>query len=188
MRKDNDIVVRRAGSREDLQGILALQVRNLERSISAATLQREGFVTVEHDLPTLTAISGRYEHVIATTGDQVVGYAVVMLKEFAHTVPVLVPMFDVYDRLHYRGRPLREVAYVVMGQVCVDEDHRGSGLFADLYRAFFAQMRPDFELVLTEVAARNPRSVRAHEKVGFEVMRRYASEQGEEWIIIGKGL
>ncbi len=177
-----------ASTQAGRQGILALQAKNLERNISAETLAQEGFVTVEHDLATLEAISGDHFHVVARTqSGEVVGYVLVMLREYAGSIPVLVPMFQAFDGLSFRGKRLEATRYFVMGQVCIDVDHRGTGLFRRLYEGLFRQMETDFELVLTEVAARNPRSIRAHEKVGFEVVERYGAE-GEEWVILGRKL
>jgi len=41
------------------------------------------------------------------------------------------------------------------------------------------------DLVITEVARRNGRSIRAHEGVGFELLCRYAHADGAEWDVIG---
>ena len=43
-----------------------------------------------------------------------------------------------------------------------------------------------FDLVVTEVAARNTRSLRAHARVGFEPLHVYPdATTGEEWHVIG---
>ena len=46
--------------------------------------------------------------------------------------------------------------------------------------------REKFPYLITEISARNPRSVRAHEKVGFKVVHSYqvTDPKPEEWIIV----
>jgi len=44
-------------------------------------------------------------------------------------------------------------------------------------------MRADFDYIITEISTRNHRSIRAHEKVGFETIKEYESD-GKEWKIV----
>jgi GNAT superfamily N-acetyltransferase len=173
-----------AQSRATLQQILDLQERNLAVHLSPAEAADQGFVTVHHELPLLDRISGPYGHIVALDGEQVVGYALVMLREFAGAIPIIVPMFAQLDRLTIGEESLAALRYFVMGQVCIAKEHRGQGVFAALYDELRRQMRGSFDLVVTEVASRNGRSLRAHEKVGFRTVHRYASPDGELWEIV----
>ena len=40
-------------------------------------------------------------------------------------------------------------------------------------------------MVVTEVATRNIRSLKAHEKIGFKTIKKFQVKNGEEWAIIG---
>ena len=71
-----------------------------------------------------------------------------------------------------------------MGQVCIEKQYRGQGLFQGLYHQLKSNLSPHFEMVITEVSVKNTRSIRAHEKVGFESIKTYATEAGEEWSIL----
>src|SRR6185436_12940071 len=88
-----------AQSTATLQQILDLQARNLAAHLPPAEAADQGFVTVHHELPLLERISGPYRHVVALDGGRVVGYALVMLREFAGAIPIIVPMFEQLDRL-----------------------------------------------------------------------------------------
>ena len=44
--------------------------------------------------------------------------------------------------------------------------------------------RDRFELLVTEVSLRNPRSLRVHERVGFEALHRYRDSM-DDWVILG---
>jgi RimJ/RimL family protein N-acetyltransferase len=57
-------------------------------------------------------------------------------------------------------------------------------LFDALYRGHRAHYAGRFELIITEVSTRNPRSLRAHARVGFEELHRFR-DATDEWSIIG---
>lgn len=172
-----------AKTAEDLRGILSLQQANLSKSISEAELQDQGFVTVEHDFETLKKMNSPYPHVIAKDGDEVVGYALTMLREVKDFIPVLIPMFDKINEISFEENPLGESKYVVMGQVCIAKSHRGQGVFYKLYDFYKKQFASDFDFVITEVSERNTRSMRAHEKAGFETILRF-SDETDDWAIV----
>jgi hypothetical protein len=181
--------IRGAASDDDLRGILALQAANLRRALDPGERQAQGFVTLEHTLPLLREMNEPWPHVIATLRgwgghDEVVAYALVMLHAFRGRLPLLEPMFERLDRLDYRGRPLAAYRSYIMGQVCVARAHRGLGLVERLYAEHRARMSPHFDLMITEIDRANPRSVRAHEKAGFEILHEFRTEGGNEWLIV----
>lgn len=168
---------------DDLDKIIALQKKNLEMSITLEELQSQGFVTVHHDYALLEKICGPHGHMLAKDGEVLAGYALVMLKAFGNAIPVLKPMFEEIDRLSFQGQALKDLPYVVMGQVCVDKAYRGTGVFQHLYQAMQTELSSTFTYLITEVATRNQRSVRAHTKVGFQSIKTYEAD-GEAWEII----
>ena len=173
----------------EIEQILALQARNLASALAPETLLEQGFLTVQHDPAVLLRMNQAYPSVIAKAGDTLAGYCLVMPREFGVEVPVLAPLFNLLSGLSWRGQPLSRLRWFVMGQICVAEAFRGQGVFDGMYQKLFAVCRPDFDLVLTEVAARNKRSLRAHQRVGFEAIHIYPDAlSGETWHVIGHGL
>jgi ribosomal protein S18 acetylase RimI-like enzyme len=168
----------------ELYGFLQLQRANLPVSISHEEALEEGFVTVEHDFALLKQMNSPYPHIIAKHDEQVIGYTLVMLRELREQIPVLIPMFVQIDAIEFDGNLLKDSGYVVMGQVCIAKGYRGQGIFQGLYQEMANQLEPHFEYIITEVSKRNPRSIRAHEKVGFLNVREYTSDDGEEWVIL----
>ncbi len=167
-----------------LAQILELQDRNLAAHLSPAEASEQGFVTVRHEPSILKRICGAHGHVVALDGDRVVGYALVMLKEFAASIPVLVPLFELLDRVPFGSTVVGSLNYFVLGQVCVAKEQRGTGVFGGLYVELRTRMSGSFPLVVTEVATRNTRSLRAHAKVGFRTLHRYVSPEREEWDVV----
>jgi L-amino acid N-acyltransferase YncA len=170
----------------DVHQILELQSQNLPAALAADTMASQGFVTVEHDQEVLEHLNRDSPAVIAKARDQVVGYALVMAREFAADVPVLRPMFDMLNTLSWNGTPLPDNArWFVMGQICVAAGYRGIGVFDGLYLKMKEAYRSRYDFTVTEVAERNTRSMRAHERVGFRTLHTYADETtGEVWRVI----
>ncbi|AKF81084.1 Acetyltransferase (GNAT) family protein [Myxococcus fulvus] len=167
----------------ELPRILELQRRNLKQVLEDDEMRSQGFVTVEHDVTALERMHALAPSIVAHHGDDLVAYALTMPRECRALMPLLVPMFDLLDTLEYRGRALREQRFYVMGQVCVDKAHRGKGLFDQLYAKHRELYRERFDLLVTEVSARNTRSLRAHERVGFRTLHTYR-DATDEWAVV----
>lgn len=161
------------GSDRDLERILALQRRNREPTA-------DGFVTVQHTLEILKEMHALMPSVIVRDGaDGLAGYALAMGRPARALLPILDPMFA---RLEGLGA-LRRARWYVMGQVCVDEAWRGRGVFDALYAGHRAWYGDAYDVLVTEIATRNGRSIRAHARVGFEEIDRYR-DATDEWSVV----
>lgn len=181
--------IRGAESDEDLRQILALQAANLRANLDAESRRAQGFVTLRHDAGLLREMSGPWSHVVAeSTSGEVVAYALVMLAQFRRRLPDLEAMFERLERLSFKGRPILDRRFYIMGQICVARAHRGCGLVERLYAEHRRRMSPHFDLMITDIDRENPRSLRAHERAGFEVIDEYPGEDGEQWLIVALDL
>lgn len=167
----------------DLQQILDLQQCNLVKKLSVAERQDQGFVTVEHTMETLEQMHNLAPSIIIKDNDRVIAYALTMLKECRELISELVSMFNNMDKLEYKGKALNEYSFYVMGQICIDKAYRGQGLFDKLYQQHKQQYSHRFNLLVTEIATRNTRSMRAHERVGFKTINVYRDEL-DEWAVV----
>ena len=170
-------------SSTELQQILDLQERNLVTNINDEEKQSQGFVTLQHTLADLQAFQEIAPSVIIKEEERVIAYALTMPRECSEVVPALQSMFTSFDSLMWQNKPLNDYRFYVMGQICIDKEHRGKGLFERLYqghRHFFGR---HFDCIVTEIATRNLRSMRAHEKVGFKVIHVYRDQQ-DEWAVV----
>ena len=172
-------------SETDIQGILALQRANLRQNISAEVQVDQGFVTVEHDPAVLTRMNRAAPSIITKDGNTVVGYCLTMLPEFGTDIPELATLFAAIDTLIYAGRPVREYAYYVMGQVCVADGYRGQQLFDRMYQHHRDTYEDRYRLLITDISGRNTRSLRAHTRVGFQPLHSFHNpEPDETWIVM----
>jgi hypothetical protein len=95
----------------------------------------------------------------------------------------LESMFQGFDTLQWKGRPVNEYAYYVMGQICIDKGYRGQGLFERLYHKHKDVYQSEFDFIITEVATRNQRSLKAHLRIGFETIDTY-TDNLDEWAVV----
>ena len=172
-------------SEKDLEAIIGLQSINMEDALQDGEIFSEGFVTIRYDVPTLATICGSHHHIIAFDGSVLAGYALVLLREKANLVPFLEPMMGVLKGISYRGGNLMDFSWFIMGQVCVAKAFRGKGVFENLYNAMKLGYQSDFSLIITEISGRNTRSIRAHEKVGFQTLHSFKDDTGGDWYIVG---
>lgn len=171
---------------DEVRQILDLQAENLPSVLTAETMTREGFVTVRHEPSVLLRMNEVAPAIVAKAAGRVVGYALVMPRDFAAFVPILGPLFETLDVLSWKGVTLRENRrWFVMGQICIAEGYRGMGIFDGLYRAMAETYRDRFDFTITEVAARNTRSLRAHARAGFQTLHIYPdTTTGELWHVV----
>lgn len=168
---------------EELQQIIRLQQQNLIENIDDAEMRSQGFVTLRYDVARLEQMHQLAPAVIIKQDDQVVAYALSMLQECRRLMPDLESMFGLLDLLSWNNKPLKSFRFYVMGQVCISKEYRGQGLFEQLYEYHKKIYQSQFELFVTEVSTRNPRSLRAHEKIGFKVIHTHR-DLLDEWSIV----
>jgi ribosomal protein S18 acetylase RimI-like enzyme len=172
------IEARPVADETELQQIVELQRRNLPHSLGERDIAENGFVTVEHTLDVLRQMNAVAPSIVAKDGAELAGYALVMPVECRSFIPVLQPMFQRLEALGVFQR-----RFYVMGQICVAKPYRGRGVFDLLYRTHHERLRQRFDSVVTEVSVRNPRSLRAHRRVGFEELERYR-DATDEWVLL----
>lgn len=172
------IVYKQTSTDNELQQILALQQQNLPQHLSVDERLREGFVTVEHSFDVLKMMNKECPHTLAVDNGKVIGYALSMHPCFGDTIPILKPMFAEIEKIGFAKND-----FIVMGQICIAKSHRRQGVFRGLYQNMRAFLFPHFSKIITEVDAKNVRSLNAHLSIGFKEIHRYKSST-KEWVLI----
>lgn len=175
-----------------LEQILDLQRANRPENLTKEEMQKEGFITARHDLTLLQQMNTPHPHVIAKSqvngNEKVIGYTLSLTRDFdAKLIPCLEDLNQVVDAAQYQGQPVSGRNYTIMGQVCIAKEFRGQGVFAELYQEMKRRLAPHFDYIVTSVSYQNPRSLRAHEKVGFVKIHDYCTSGGcgtEKWCIV----
>ncbi|WP_443936677.1 GNAT family N-acetyltransferase [Pedobacter sp. MW01-1-1] len=178
------ITLNLSDSVSDLEGILELQKQNLKAGLSAKEITEQGFVTVAHTLDDLERMHHYEKNIVAKDGAKVVAYVLGMTQASQNDIPRLQEMFDSFNHVQYKGKSVSASNYVVVGQVCVDKNYRGQGLFQQIYQAYKNHFSKRYDFAITEVASINLRSMNAHKRVGFETIHTYVDESGIEWNLV----
>jgi hypothetical protein len=170
-------------SNADLIQILELQRLNLKIKLSEKVKNIEGFVTIEHNLTLLQTMCGQHRHIVAEVDERICGYALVMIPNRVAHLPDLQPL--VYNSCRRRNGTIDidKCDFLVMGQVCVDKNFRGQGLFRGLYNCFKKNYCRYFNAVVTEISVLNTRSLRAHAGIGFREIERHTDAE-DEWVVV----
>lgn len=176
-----------ASSVNHFEQILNLQRRYHVSRLSPEVQEREGFVFAEHSLPLLERMAAELPQAIALSDDVVVGYCLSLPMLLHAELPSLAPMLKQLEHCKYHDRPLTSFRFFEGGQVCVDRAYRGRGLLARLYDQVRLCAPTTYDLCITEISARNQVSLRVHERMGFETIRRYL-DQNESWVIVAWNL
>ena len=96
------IVYTTAKTNEDILQILELQKSNLPQNLTDEQKATQGFVTVVHSFDTLKKMNTMEQSIIAKDDDRVIGYLLAMTRESKNDIPVLIPMFDIFDNVMYQ--------------------------------------------------------------------------------------
>jgi RimJ/RimL family protein N-acetyltransferase len=72
-----------------------------------------------------------------------------------------------------------------MGQICVAEEVRGQQVADRMYKYMRACYSLHYPYLVTAIDAKNTRSRRVHERVGFEVFQEFTSDDGlHDWLLV----
>lgn len=167
----------------ELDAILALQRKYHKDTLDAEEKAADGFLTIRHSREWLQQMHDLVPSVIAVEDDKLAGYALVMSAECRKLIPELEPMFAQFDLIFYNNKPLSAYHYYVIGQICVAADYRGKGVFDGLYAKHRELLSSRFDFAVTEISTSNGRSLRAHERVGFEVVHRHR-DATDDWVVV----
>ena len=170
-------------SANELQQIIDLQRKNLKQHISQEEKEQQGFLTMEFSMPMIQQLHDLAPSVIAKDNDKVIAFAIVLLQEGRTAYPDLEPMFLNFENLQWNNKPLKAYSFYVMGQICVDKDYRGKGLFDILYRQHREIYQKQFDFIVTEISTSNYRSLNAHKRVGFKTINTFRDKM-DEWDVV----
>jgi len=170
-------------SKEELQQIHLLNEKNLRNNISSNEQEQEGFVSWLYPISLLEQVQNLAPSIIVKDGERVAGYALTTPKEAAAFHPDLRDLFINIEKVNFKGKPLIEHNFYFMGQICIDKDYRGKGIVDLLYQKHKEAYSARYDFILTEISARNIRSQKAHEKVGFKTIYTYRDSM-DEWNVV----
>jgi hypothetical protein len=168
---------------KEIEQIAALSAANLSANISAETKAKEGFVSWIYDPATLQTLHAFAPSVIVKDRDVLAGYAITLTPASLEAYPAAIPTYNHASALIYKGRSIGERRFYLMGQICIAEPYRGKGLVDVLYQGHRRFYSHQYDCIVTEISTANPRSLKAHRKVGFEIIDTHLDPEGQ-WDVV----
>ncbi len=168
---------------QELIGLKKLQTNNLRKIIGEEEAMKEGFVTSEYELNLLQQMHAIHPSIIVKEGEEVVGYTIVTNKAVYGAHPELDHLFNTLDATEYKGAILKNSNYILIGQVCVAKTHRGQGWVAKMYEYYKNLHAKNYPYLVTDISQANKRSIRMHQKIGFETIG-VIEQVGTGWDIV----
>ncbi|MBD1392246.1 GNAT family N-acetyltransferase [Mucilaginibacter glaciei] len=178
------IILQPAVSDTDFKEIIELQRENHYKSLNAQQQQEQGFVFAEHTIGMLKLMSAKIPQLVALHEGRVIGYNLAMTATMETDLQSLEPMFREFHKTLYKGRVLTDYNFFVGGQVCVANDFRGLGLLNKLYHATADAVNGIYDLCVTEISFINNHSLKAHQKMGFEIAGSHIDDFGGWYVVV----
>ena len=107
-----------------------------------------------------------------------------MTQKSKFDIPILVPMFNLFETIYYKERKIADYNYMVVGQVCIDKQFRGLGILDNCYAAYRENFIDRYDFAITEIVSTNSRSLSAHTRIGFNKITSYLAPGNIEWIVV----
>lgn len=168
---------------EELDQIKYLQEQNLKSNLDPIEQKEEGFLTASYTFQFLSWMNNKNPAILAKVDDEVVGYALVATSDIRGHHNLLDDLIGHCNRVVYKGITLAKIPYAIVGQLCVSKAYRGQGVVQKLYAHFRQTMDSKYLCCITDVDRKNPRSLKAHLKAGFEVVGNFEYE-GAQWDLV----
>lgn len=164
----------RRAQRQDFESMVKLQNENLatrlpedekQQGFLSGSFSQEQFSELNNDLAVIVCVDES-----SKPESSVVGFLCASSVAFNQPYKLPATMTARFSNVTYKDRLLSDYSAVVAGPVCVDRNYRGQGVFESMYDCLLQNVPKEYDLISVLVSTNNPRSIRAHEKVGLETI------------------
>jgi len=168
---------------DELLQIHQLNQQNLKQNLDDETKEQQGFVTWLYPLDLLKKMHQLSPSVIVKEENDVIAYALTTLRESQIFHPDLKTMFHNLEPVQFKNQPLSFYKFYCMGQICIAQEYRGKGVCKMLYQKHKEIYGSQYDFILTEISTSNIRSLKAHDKIGFQTIYTYRDAM-DEWNVV----
>lgn len=178
---ENTLAIRRAVA-SDFESLVRLQNANLASNLPAGERQ-SGFLSVGFSIEQFAAMNDNLAVVVAVQDAEVKAFLCASTVEFNQSLALPAAMIARFPRVKYQGQPLSTLPVCIVGPVCIDQSLRGQGMLTRLYDCFFAIAPQEFDVAVVFVSVDNLASIKAHEKLEFEVVDEFEFNSARYFIM-----
>ena len=168
----------------DFEGILHLQHQNLMTTLRGEDLS-QGFLTIEFTREQIHKVNSELGIFVALQGEKVIGYVMAESIEFAVGSPLIAHLLNRLKEIVFDNVPLSSRKLFVYGPVCIDKEHRGRRILAELFKVMLQTLQGQYEVGVAFVSALNPRSFHAHtNKLGMRMIDEFEFNGQRYWTLV----
>lgn len=163
----NTIMLCRKAKDEDFDGIYALQNENFVGNLAESERQ-DGFLSISFSVEQFREMAEPQNGitVVARMDDRVVGFLSAQTCAYNMRIPIPAKLVETVEETHPE---IDLEKTLVCGPVCVSKDYRGRGVLEIMYSVLAEEAKGTYDTAITLIAAKNTRSLKAHEvKLGMK--------------------
>jgi hypothetical protein len=176
---------RRLGS-TDLSQLEDLQKRNLQSNLDLSD-RSSGFLSDTIPRDTIIEMDGNLAVIVCVENSDLLGFLCASSLEFNQGLALPAKMISRLEPVEFHGKKVASLEGFVAGPVCVEKERRGQGIFAGLYECLFVTTKDRFDVAVSLIDCANEPSLRAHQKVGYEIVDMF-SYDGQEFYTVALAL
>ncbi|EKE27940.1 MAG: acetyltransferase [uncultured bacterium (gcode 4)] len=174
----------RLAKKDDLPWIINLQRKNLDSAISAHVKESQGFVSIETGIELLEEMIDKIGITVAISDKKVIGYLFAITEPIAKKTPIIDKFVENIDKYEYGWKKISSFRYCILWQICIEEKFRWTGVFNELYKHYFGELKDAYDIAVWWVCSDNNRSLHVHKnKLWMEVISEF-KEWGKDWHIV----
>ncbi|MDX2107753.1 MAG: GNAT family N-acetyltransferase [Candidatus Melainabacteria bacterium] len=177
----------RRASGADFDGIVKLQDQNLASKISDKQ-KKDGFLSAAFSAQQFESMDNDGCVVIGIDEDQSVkAFLCSSTPMFNLPFPLPAAMIERFSNIELSGKKLSNQQVLITGPVCIDQSLRGQGVLAKLYEALYKELFGQYDAAVVFVSKENPRSIKAHEKLGMTIVDEFVFN-AKDYVIMALAL
>lgn len=170
----------------DFDGIVNLQDLNLAINITDDQ-KKDGFLSASFSAQQFQSMDNDGCVIAGLDGDSVKAFLCSSTPMFNLPFPLPAAMIERFSDIDLGGNSLSNQQVLITGPVCIDQSLRGQGVLEKLYEALYKELFGQYDAAVVFVSKENPRSIKAHEKLGMQVVDEFEFG-GKNYVIMAVAL
>ncbi len=163
----------RAATLKDIPAVQKLQEKYHVSTISEED-KPDGFVTTLFTEEQFKELIEKEDGLfVATDGDKIVAYAMAASWEYWSAWPLFEYMIKDLPSTEYLGQTLSMENSYQYGPIAIEKEYRSTEVLPNLFEYSKREMHKRYPILITFINHINPRSYKAHMKLGLDVIKNF---------------
>jgi hypothetical protein len=170
----------------DLSQLAQLQEQSLRSNLDPSD-RSSSFLSAAVPDDTIKEMDKSVAVIVCVEESTLLGFLCASGIEYCKSMDLPGKMISRLDEVKFHGKNISSLEGFVAGPICVEKERRGQGIFAGLYECLFVTTKDKFDFCVSLIDVTNEPSLRAHQKIGYEIVDMFSYE-GEEFYTVALAL